>query len=232
MPALSKLTLVACAAWAACTLVPPAAAQTAASGRLAPLVDEIYPRLEALYQDLHAHPELGFQETRTAAALAAQMRALGFEVTEGVGRTGVVALYRNGSGPTVLVRTELDALPMEEKTGLPYASRARTMSNGRETFVAHSCGHDVHMAAWVGAARAISEAPESRLMRSGELSAPVTGSGMAPMPPLADSRMRLPPVTLTAPLPATALISEPAALMRMSSVAVTRLMRRSCSDPM
>lgn len=155
MPALSKLTLVACAAWAACTLMTPAVAQTAASGRLAPLVDEIYPRLEALYQDLHAHPELGFQETRTAAALAAQMRALGFEVTEGVGRTGVVALYRNGSGPTVLVRTELDALPMEEKTGLPYASRARAQWNGSETFVAHSCGHDVHMASWVGTAQAL-----------------------------------------------------------------------------
>lgn len=83
------------------------------------------------------------------------MRSLGFEVTEGVGRTGVVAIYHNGVGPTVMVRTELDALPMEEKTGLPYASHAKAEWNGRETFVAHSCGHDVHMASWVGTARAL-----------------------------------------------------------------------------
>lgn len=114
-----------------------------------------YPRLEALYRDIHAHPELGFQEKRTAARLAAEMRALGFEVTEGVGGTGLVAVYRNGAGPRVLVRTELDALPMKELTGLPYASTATARWNGRETFVAHSCGHDTHMAIWVGAAKAL-----------------------------------------------------------------------------
>ena len=81
-------------------------------------LDAGYPRLDALYKDIHAHPELGFHETRTAALLAAPMRADGFEVTEHVGGTGVVAVYRNGPGPVVLVRTELDALPMEEKTGL------------------------------------------------------------------------------------------------------------------
>ncbi len=78
-----------------------------------------YPHLLVLYKDIHAHPELGFQETRTAAKLAGEMRALGFTVTEGVGKTGLVAIYRNGAGPTVLMRTELDALPLEEKTGLP-----------------------------------------------------------------------------------------------------------------
>jgi amidohydrolase len=114
-----------------------------------------YPHLDALYKDIHAHPELGFQETRTAALLAAEMRAIGFEVTEKVGKTGLVAVYRNGTGPTVLVRTELDALPMEEKTGLPYASHAETMWNGKSTFVDHSCGHDIHMAAWVGTAQAL-----------------------------------------------------------------------------
>lgn len=122
------------------------------------LVAEInadYPRLEALYKDIHAHPELGFQETRTAAKLSAEMRALGFTVTQGVGKTGVVAIYKNGPGPTVLVRTELDGLPMQEKTGLPYASQAKQQWNGRETFVDHSCGHDIHMAAWVGAAKAL-----------------------------------------------------------------------------
>lgn len=114
-----------------------------------------YPKLDALYKDIHAHPEIAFQEVKTAAKLAAEMRALGFEVTEGVGKTGLVAIYRNGDGPTIMVRTELDALPMEEKTGLPYASRDKTVWEGRETFVMHSCGHDIHMASWVGAAKTL-----------------------------------------------------------------------------
>ncbi len=120
------------------------------------LLDNGYPQLEALYKDIHSHPELGLQEVRTAAKLAAEMRAAGFEVTEKVGKTGIVAIYKNGPGPLVMVRTELDGLPMEEKTGLPYASVAKqTTAAGRETFVAHSCGHDIHMAAWVGTARAL-----------------------------------------------------------------------------
>jgi hippurate hydrolase len=152
MNAFRSLTLAALAACAASSVL----AQSAVpSARIVPLVDGMYPQLESIYKDIHANPELGFQETRTAAKLAAELRALGFEVTEGVGRTGVVALYRNGTGPTVMVRTELDALPMEEKTGLPYASKAKAQWNGRETFVAHSCGHDIHMASWVGTARAL-----------------------------------------------------------------------------
>jgi amidohydrolase len=114
-----------------------------------------YPKLDALYRDLHAHPEIAFQEEKTAARLAAEMRDLGFEVTEHVGKTGLVAIYRNGEGPTIMVRTELDALPMEEKTGLPYASRDKATAQGRETFVAHSCGHDIHMASWVGTAKTL-----------------------------------------------------------------------------
>ena len=114
-----------------------------------------YPKLDALYKDLHAHPELAFQEVKTAEKLAAEMRAIGFEVTEKVGKTGLVAIYKNGDGPTILVRTELDALPMEEKTGLDYASRVKTVVNGRETFVAHSCGHDIHMANWVGTGKTL-----------------------------------------------------------------------------
>jgi amidohydrolase len=114
-----------------------------------------YPKLDALYKDLHAEPELAFQEVKTAAKLAAEMRALGFDVTEKVGRTGLVAIYRNGEGPTIMVRTELDALPMEEKTDLPYASRVKTNWNGKETFVAHSCGHDIHMASWIGTAKTL-----------------------------------------------------------------------------
>ncbi len=123
--------------------------------RIAPIVSGMYPSLEMLYKDLHANPEIAFQEVQTAAKMAGEMRKLGFEVTEKIGGTGVVAIYKNGPGPTVLVRTELDALPMEEKTGLPYASKAKTQSNGRETFVAHSCGHDIHMASWVGTARTL-----------------------------------------------------------------------------
>src|SRR6188474_743438 len=114
-----------------------------------------YPKLDALYKELHAHPELAFQEVKTAARLAAEMRALGFDVTEKVGTTGLVAIYRNGDGPTIMVRTELDGLPMEEKTGLDYASRDKTNWNGREVFVAHSCGHDIHMASWVGTAKTL-----------------------------------------------------------------------------
>lgn len=116
-------------------------------------LDKSYPHLDALYKDIHEHPELGFQETRTAAALAKEMRDLGFEVTEHVGKTGLVAIFRNGPGPMVMVRTELDALPLEEKTGLPYASHAIQNWNGKPTPVAHACGHDIHMAAWVGAAQ-------------------------------------------------------------------------------
>ncbi|WP_024515573.1 amidohydrolase [Bradyrhizobium sp. Tv2a-2] len=114
-----------------------------------------YPKLDALYKDIHAHPEIAFQEEKTAAKLAAEMRALGFEVTEHVGKTGLVAIYKNGDGPTIMVRTELDALPMEEKTGLPYASHDKTIWQGRETFVDHSCGHDIHMASWIGAAKTL-----------------------------------------------------------------------------
>jgi hippurate hydrolase len=116
-------------------------------------LDAQYSRIDALYKDIHAHPELGFQEQRTAAKLAAELKALGFEVTEGVGRTGIVGLYRNGPGPTVMVRTELDALPLEEKTGLAYASKAKQTLRGVETPVMHACGHDIHMAAWTAVAK-------------------------------------------------------------------------------
>jgi len=120
-------------------------------------LDEDYPHLEALYRDLHAHPELAFQETRTAAKLAAEMSGLGYEVTTGVGTTGVVAVLYNGPGPTVMIRADMDGLPMQEMSGLAYASKARQAANGRETFVAHSCGHDIHMTVWVGVARVLME---------------------------------------------------------------------------
>lgn len=150
---LRPLSVAALLAIAASAHAQPAALPQASA--ITPLVDGMYPKLEAIYKDLHANPELAFKETRTAARLAAEMRAIGFEVTEKVGGTGIVALYRNGPGPVVMVRTEMDALPMEEKTGLPYASQARTEWGGRETFVAHSCGHDIHMASWLGTARTL-----------------------------------------------------------------------------
>ena len=121
-------------------------------------IDAIYPAIEALYIDLHKNPELAFQETQTAAKLAAHVKALGFDVTTGVGGTGVVAIMKNGSGPTVMLRTELDALPVEEKTGLPYASTVKAKNaSGQLVPVMHACGHDLHMAAWAGAARLMAE---------------------------------------------------------------------------
>ncbi|MEG3159388.1 amidohydrolase [Sphingomonas sp. LB2R24] len=128
---------------------------TAARAAIDAFLEKGYSGLAALREDIHAHPELGFHEKRTASLLAARMRALGFSVTEGVGGTGVVAMLKNGEGPTAMIRTELDALPMEEATGLPYQSREQAPYNGGTTFVAHSCGHDTHMAAWVGAAGAL-----------------------------------------------------------------------------
>jgi amidohydrolase len=116
-------------------------------------VDAVYPESYALYLDLHQNPELSSHETQTATKLASQLRGLGYEVTEHVGGTGVVAILKNGPGPTVMLRTELDALPVEEKTGLPYASKVRAKDDsGREVPVMHACGHDLHMAALVATA--------------------------------------------------------------------------------
>jgi amidohydrolase len=116
-------------------------------------VEAIYPDARALYLDIHQNPELSSHETQTAAKLAGRLRDLGYTVTEHVGGTGVVAILKNGAGPTVLLRTELDALPVEEKTGLAYASKVRTKDDaGRDVGVMHACGHDVHMASLFGTA--------------------------------------------------------------------------------
>lgn len=116
------------------------------------------PALITLYEDLHANPELSFQEVETAKKLAARARALGFEVTEGVGKTGVVAVMRNGEGPTVMLRADMDGLPVIEQTGLPYASKRRAVpATGVETGVMHACGHDTHMTAWIGTAQQLSQ---------------------------------------------------------------------------
>lgn len=116
-------------------------------------IDAVYPEAHALYLDLHEHPELSAHETQTAAKLAVRFRSLGYDVTEHVGGTGVVAILKNGPGPTVMLRTELDALPVEEKTGLPYASRVHAKDDaGHDVPVMHACGHDLHMASIVATA--------------------------------------------------------------------------------
>ena len=116
-------------------------------------VDAVYPAAHDLYVDLHQAPELSSHETQTASKLAARLRDLGYTVTEGVGGTGVVAILKNGSGPTIMLRTELDALPVEEKTGLPYASKVHANDDsGHDVPVMHACGHDLHVAALIGTA--------------------------------------------------------------------------------
>lgn len=139
-----------------------AQAPGAGDGAAAARVDAIYPEIEKLYMDLHRNPELAFQERRTAATLAERVKALGYEVTTGVGGTGIVAILRNGPGPVVMLRTELDALPIEEKTGLPFASTANTKNAAGEAVpVSHMCGHDLHMSAWAGTAELMAKSREN-----------------------------------------------------------------------
>jgi amidohydrolase len=116
-------------------------------------IDAIYPQVESLYEDLHRNPELSLHEEKTAATIAAQLRKLGFDVTTGIGGTGVVGVLKNGAGPTVMIRAELDALPILEKTGLPYASHVTTHNDQDvEVPVMHACGHDLHMSIGIGTA--------------------------------------------------------------------------------
>jgi amidohydrolase len=116
-------------------------------------VATVYADAHALYLDIHQNPELSGHETQTAAKLAARLRSLGYEVTEHVGGAGIAAILKNGNGPVVMVRTELDALPVEEKTGLPYTSKVHTKDDsGRDVPVMHACGHDLHMASLIGTA--------------------------------------------------------------------------------
>ncbi len=117
--------------------------------------------LEALYKDIHSHPELSMQEKRTAGLAAERLKTAGFEVTEGVGQTGVVGLLKNGDGPTVMLRADMDALPVKEATGLPYASTTATDANGNETPVMHACGHDIHVTWLAGAAKLLAEAKDN-----------------------------------------------------------------------
>jgi hippurate hydrolase len=138
-----------------------ASAASGASALPAPFADQLnanYPAIETLYQDLHRNPELGFDEHKTAAKLAELAKKLGFEVTTGVGGTGVVAILKNGPGPVVMLRTEMDALPVQEKTGLAFASKASGKNAaGEPTPVMHACGHDLHMSAWYGTAKLMAD---------------------------------------------------------------------------
>lgn len=119
-------------------------------------LDADYPALFALYQDLHQHPELSFTEVRTAGIVAKELRALGCEVTEKVGSLGVVGVLKNGPGPTVLIRADMDALPVKELTGLPYASTAVVQDvSGKESPAMHACGHDAHVTGLIGTARVL-----------------------------------------------------------------------------
>jgi len=144
-------------------------------------LDKDYPSIEALYQDLHRNPELAFNEHQTAKKLAERVKALGFEVTTGVGGTGIVAILKNGPGRIAMLRTEIDALPVLEKTGLPFASTATTKNAAGETVpVMHACGHDVHMSAWYATAKLMADnrkAWSGTLMLVGQpAEEPLTGS--------------------------------------------------------
>jgi hippurate hydrolase len=144
-------------------VVAPAAAR--ANPGMHTRVEQALPDLLATYRHLHQNPELSLQEKRTAAYLAGRLRSLGFDVTQGFGKLdeagaashGLVGVLHNGPGPTVLVRTDMDALPVREKTGLPYASTAKAHQSGTPVPVMHACGHDLHMTAFLGAARVLSE---------------------------------------------------------------------------
>jgi amidohydrolase len=125
-------------------------------------LDRLIPDLEALYKDIHAHPELSMQETRTAGLAAERLRAAGYEVTTGVGKTGVVGLLHNGDGPTLMLRADMDGLPIQEATGLPYASKVKTKDReGITVPVGHMCGHDMHVTWLAGATALFAQAREA-----------------------------------------------------------------------
>ena len=117
----------------------------------------LLPDLESVYKDIHSHPELSMQENRTAGIAAERLRSAGYQVTTGVGKTGVVGVLRNGDGPTIMLRADMDALPVREATGLPYASSVIADENGKSVPVMHACGHDMHVTWLIGAATLLAE---------------------------------------------------------------------------
>lgn len=130
-----------------------AVASPAAADALSDAVTVDTPYLLALYKHLHANPEVSFAEVETSARMAAELKKAGFTVTSGVGKTGVVAILRNGEGPVVMLRADMDGLPVTEETGLPYASKKTIQLDGGSSGVMHACGHDIHMTSMVGTAR-------------------------------------------------------------------------------
>ncbi len=133
--------------------------QASSSDAILRNLEGLLPDLETLYKDVHSHPELSMQEMRTAGLAADRLRAAGYEVTTGVGKTGVVGLLRTGDGPTVMLRADMDALPIEEATGLPYASKVKAQDReGKTVPVGHLCGHDMHVAWLIGATTLLAQA--------------------------------------------------------------------------
>jgi amidohydrolase len=129
---------------------------------LEPRIRNLLPELERVYTDIHAHPELAMQETRTARIAADHLRGKGYDVADGIGGTGVVGLLRNGDGPTVMLRADMDALPVREQTGLPYAStQTATDSTGKSVPVMHACGHDMHVTWLMGAATVLADTQDA-----------------------------------------------------------------------
>jgi amidohydrolase len=177
-----------------------AADDTRDVGAVVPELTKIQPDLESLYRDLHAHPEIAFHEVRTADKLATRLKALGYEVTTGVGKTGIVAILRNGPGPIIMLRTELDALPVEEKTGLAFASKATTLNDAGVTVpLAHACGHDLHMAGWLGTATVMAGRKDrwhGTLMLVGQPAEEIVGGASAMLADGLFSRFPMPAVVI------------------------------------
>lgn len=156
MPALSQLPLLTLLSFAVLLQLVSQRPLSAANSEALRSAENQYADLERLYYHLHTHPELSFHEEATSQRLIKELRPLGFKITTNVGGHGFVAVMSNGEGPTLLLRTDLDALPVTEETGLPYASETRTVNeHGVEVGVMHACGHDVHMTVFVGTAQAL-----------------------------------------------------------------------------
>ena len=193
-------------------------------------IHSLLPELRSLYEDLHAHPELSFHEERTAALLADRLEDLGYEVTRGVGQTGVVATMTNGDGPTVLLRADIDALPVKEDTGLAYASTVVTRDDDdRETHVAHACGHDMHATWMIGVATQLARHRDDwkgRVLLVVQPAEEIGGGAAAMMDDGLFERFGMPDVALgqhVAPAPAGWLITRPGPVMAGSDALTVTL---------
>ncbi|WP_312875804.1 amidohydrolase [Arthrobacter terrae] len=189
--------------------------------------------LAEVYQDLHRNPELSFQETRTAGIIAERLRHLGYETTTGVGGTGVVGLLRNGDGPTALLRADMDALPVLEKTGLAYASTVTGKApGGNDVPVMHACGHDVHVTCLLGAAGVLAAERASwagTLMLVFQPAEELAGGAQAMIDDGLFGRFGAPDVVLgqhVAPFPAGMLAAQPGVAFAAADSLTIRLIGR------